>query len=78
VFKPDIWVTYHLYYKAPYLIGPQLNESLGIPYIVAEASHAPKQEIGKWARGHSAPEQAIRLADHIISLNPADKPCVTP
>jgi hypothetical protein len=22
VFKPDIWVTYHLYYKAPYLIGP--------------------------------------------------------
>ena len=76
VFKPDIWVTYHLYYKALYLIGPQLSEFLGIPYIVAEASHAPKREIGRWARGHSAPEQAIRLADHIISLNPADKHCV--
>ena len=77
-YKPDVWVTYHLYYKAPDLIGPQLSQYFGIPYIVAEASHAPKRENGRWARGHSAAEQAIRIADHIISLNPADTPCVVP
>jgi glycosyltransferase involved in cell wall biosynthesis len=76
--KPDIWLTYHLYYKAPDLIGPHLSRFFGIPYLVAEASHAPKREYGPWARGHSAAEQAIRFADHIISLNPADAPCITP
>jgi len=76
--KPEIWVTYHLYYKAPDLIGPAISQFLGIPYVIAEASHAPKRAIGKWANGHSSAEQAIRLADHIVSLNPADTPCITP
>ena len=76
--KPEIWVTYHLYYKAPDLIGPQICDFLNIPYVVAEASHAPKRATGQWASGHTTAEQAIRRADHIISLNPVDTPCITP
>jgi len=77
-FKPDIWLTYHVYYKAPDLLGPIISQFLGILYVIAEASHAPKRAVGKWANGHASAEQAIRRADHIISLNPADTPCITP
>ena len=39
---PDLWFTYHLYYKAPDWLGPAISTALGIPYVVAEASSAPK------------------------------------
>ena len=39
--RPDLWFTYHLYYKAPDWIGPLASRRLGIPYVVAEASVAP-------------------------------------
>src|SRR5437762_107863 len=38
---PQLWLTYHLYYKAPDWFGPAVSKALGIPYVVAEASFAP-------------------------------------
>ena len=38
--RPDLWFTYHLYYKAPDWLGPRVAEALSIPYVVAEASVA--------------------------------------
>ncbi|MCW5699734.1 MAG: glycosyltransferase family 4 protein [Rhodospirillales bacterium] len=70
--RPDLWFTYHLYHKAPDLIGPQVSGALGIPYVVAEASHAAKQEDGPWALGHAAAAEAIASADLLINLNSAD------
>jgi glycosyltransferase involved in cell wall biosynthesis len=75
---PDLWFTYHVYHKAPDWLGPTLSAALGIPYVVAEASFAPKQARGPWAPGHRAAEQAIRQADAVIGLNPADRACVLP
>jgi glycosyltransferase involved in cell wall biosynthesis len=75
---PDLWFTYHLYHKAPDLIGPAAARRLGIPYVVAEASFAPKQERGPWAAGHAAVAAALTQADAIIGLNPADAECVLP
>jgi glycosyltransferase involved in cell wall biosynthesis len=75
---PELWFTYHLYHKAPDWLGPPLSTALGIPYVVAEASFAPKQARGPWAQGHRAAEQAIRRADAVIGLNPADRACVLP
>jgi glycosyltransferase involved in cell wall biosynthesis len=60
--RPDVWLTYHLYYKAPDWLGPQITRALGIPYVVAEPSHAPKRVRGAWALGHRACEQALRHA----------------
>ena len=37
---PDLWFTYHLYYKAPDLIGPGLAAEFSIPYVTAEASYS--------------------------------------
>lgn len=75
---PELWFTYHLYYKAPDWLGPEISAALGIPYVVAEASSAPKRAGGAWALGHRAVEQALHRADLVLALNPADRECVLP
>ena len=60
--RPDLWFTYHLYYKAPDWLGPEVSKTLGIPYVVAEASCAAKRAGGPWAMGHTATVGAIRAA----------------
>src|SRR6202007_3292734 len=75
---PELWFTYHLYHKAPDWLGPQIADVLRIPYVVAEASDAPKQASRRWAPGRLAAERAIRRADAVIGLNPADRECVLP
>ncbi len=64
--RPDLWFTYHLYYKAPDWLGPDVSAELGIPYVVAEASHAPKRAGGAWAIGHAAVGRAIRAANLLL------------
>ncbi len=76
--RPDLWFTYHLYYKAPDWIGPSVAEVLDIPYVVAEASHAPKRAAGPWPHGHHQVEAALRRADLVIGLNGRDRVCVEP
>jgi glycosyltransferase involved in cell wall biosynthesis len=75
---PQLWFTYHLYHKAPDWLGPRVAQALGIPYVVAEASLAAKQAAGPWATGHRAALAAIRQADAVIGLNPADRAGVLP
>lgn len=76
--RPDVWFTYHLYYKAPDWLGPTVSAALGIPYVVAEASDAPKRAAGAWEIGHRAARAAIGHADALICLNPNDIPCLEP
>ena len=71
---PRCWFTYHLYHKAPDWIGPRVSARLGIPYVVAEASYAPKQARGAWRHGHRAVAAALSRADRVIALNPDDVP----
>jgi glycosyltransferase involved in cell wall biosynthesis len=75
---PELWFTYHLYHKAPDWLGPPIADGLGIPYVVAEASDAPRRAFGEWAAGREAARRAIRRADAVIGLNPADRGCVLP
>ncbi len=70
--RPELWFTYHLYYKAPDWLGPLVSEALGIPYVLAEASHAPKRAGGPWAIGHAGAEQALRRAARVFSLSRDD------
>jgi glycosyltransferase involved in cell wall biosynthesis len=46
---PDLWFTYHNYYRAPDLLGPPITAALDIPYVTAEASDAAKRAQGEWA-----------------------------
>jgi glycosyltransferase involved in cell wall biosynthesis len=63
---PDLWFTYHVFYKAPDWLGPYVSAALGIPYVLAEASYAAKRAGGPWAIGHEACGDAIRNADLIL------------
>src|SRR5688500_559065 len=69
---PHLWFSYHVYHKAPDWIGPTVSAALRIPYVVAEASIARKQRDGRWKLGHAAAAAAIRDADEVICINPAD------
>ncbi|HEV8503231.1 MAG TPA: glycosyltransferase family 4 protein [Casimicrobiaceae bacterium] len=73
---PDLWFTYHLHHKAPDWLGPAVCRALDIPYVVAEASIAPRQHDGAWAQGYAASVAAIEAADAVIFVNPHDVPAV--
>ncbi len=75
--RPDLWVTYHLYHKAPDWIGPAVASALDIPYLVVEASHAAKQARGRWSVGYAAATDAIIKADAVIVLNSDDLPGIS-
>lgn len=64
--RPELWFTYHLYYKAPDWIGPRVSQALGILYVVAEASYAAKRAGGPWAVGHIAARDAIQAANLLL------------
>jgi glycosyltransferase involved in cell wall biosynthesis len=59
---PALWFTYHCYWKAPDLIGPRVAAALGVPYVVAEGSRAPRRLQGPWADFARAAEDALDAA----------------
>lgn len=75
--RPVLWFSYHVYFKAPDVIGPLVARRLGIPYVVAEGSRAPKRAKGPWAEGHALAEAALDAADAILILNERDREVLT-
>lgn len=71
--RPDLWFTYHLYYKAPDLIGPAISRALGIPYVVAEASYARKRDATAWRPWQVHVIDAVRHADAILCFTEPDR-----
>lgn len=76
--RPDLWFTYHLYYKAPDWIGPAVADALAIPYAVAEASVAHKRAGGPWDFGHRGTLAALARADLVVGLNSHDAAIARP
>ncbi|WP_207062759.1 glycosyltransferase family 4 protein [Motiliproteus sp. SC1-56] len=74
--RPRLWLTYHLYHKAPDWLGPTVCRTLGIPYVVVEASYAPKQQTGPWRLGLEASLGALHQADAVLCFNPVDRACL--
>ena len=76
--RPQVWFTYHLYYKAPDWLGPRVADALQIPYVVAEASHAPKRNKPPWQFVHQGTERAIARANAVFVINTDDAGCLRP
>ncbi|CAO3431487.1 glycosyltransferase family 4 protein [Azospirillum doebereinerae] len=74
--RPALWLSYHVYYKAPDLIGPAVARSLRIPYVVAEASRARKRLTGPWAGFAEAAEAAIDDAALVLCVSERDRQAV--
>ena len=64
--RPELWFTYHAYYKSPDWLAPEASAALGIPYVIAEASHAAKRAGGPWDVGHQGALAAIRRANLLL------------
>ncbi|MGS4884623.1 glycosyltransferase family 4 protein [Roseibium sp. MB-4] len=77
-YRPDIFLTYHLYHKAPDWIGPVLADRFGIPYAVIEASRARKRRTGPWATGFQGADDALARADGIAALHDWDRDRLLP
>ncbi|WP_350334187.1 glycosyltransferase family 4 protein [Coralliovum pocilloporae] len=69
---PDVWVTYHLYHKAPDWIGPAVSKALGIPYVAIEASRSLKRQNDGWAQWFEDADIGIHHADTLICFHDKD------
>jgi glycosyltransferase involved in cell wall biosynthesis len=76
--RPAAWITYHAYHKSPDWLGPKVRRALNIPYLLIEASFAPKQADGPWALGHLATEAAVRAADLTLAITTVDEAGLAP
>jgi glycosyltransferase involved in cell wall biosynthesis len=74
--RPSLWLSYHVYYKAPDLIGPVIASKLGIPYVVVEATRARKRLTGPWSAFAAAAEAAIEAADLVLCVSARDRQAV--
>ncbi len=68
-----VWFTYHNYYKSPDLIGPIVSKTMGIPYILLEATRAKKRLDGPWAKFAYLAEWACDQADVILYFTQQDR-----
>jgi glycosyltransferase involved in cell wall biosynthesis len=68
----DLWLTYHCYYRKPDWLGPTVSRELDVPYVLVEASHAPRRAQGPTRLGHRAVERALGAADLVLTVNPRD------
>ena len=71
--RPDVWITYHDYYKAPDLLGARIATGLDIPYVIAEASYSARRAHGPWAEWLSAARAGIGAADAIFNFTARDR-----
>jgi glycosyltransferase involved in cell wall biosynthesis len=70
---PDLFFTYHPYYKAPDLLGPRIAQIFGIPYVTAEASYSTRRNVGRWAATQATVADAVSLASANICFTERDR-----
>ncbi|MEP7453771.1 glycosyltransferase family 4 protein [Phyllobacterium sp. SB3] len=61
-YTPDLWFTYHPYYKAPDLLGPNLARMFDLPYITCEASYSKRRDEGGWRNQQTLVVQGVGQA----------------
>ncbi len=71
--KPDLWLSYHSYYKAPDLLGSICSRKLGIPYVIFQGIYSTKQRRRlKTLPGYLLNRNVLQSADHIFTNKHAD------
>jgi glycosyltransferase involved in cell wall biosynthesis len=70
---PDLWFTYHTYYKTPDLLGPAIASRFAIPYVTAEASYARRHDAGGWAANQRLVASAVRQASVNLCFTERDR-----
>jgi len=72
--KPDIWLSYHTYYKAPDLLGPSCSRKMSIPYIVFQGIYSTKRRRKlKTLPGFLLNRRALRAAQLVFTNKKIDE-----
>ena len=67
-FRPQIWLTYHTYYKAPDLLGPAVCRQGRLPYVVFQGSYSTKRKRDWRTRpGYAMNKKALCAARLVLS-----------
>ncbi len=71
--KPDMWLTYHSYYKAPDLLGPAISKELNIPYVIFQGIYSTSVR-RKWQTrpGYHLNTKALLCADKVLTNRHGD------
>jgi glycosyltransferase involved in cell wall biosynthesis len=71
--SPDVWFTYHSYYKAPDLLGPAVSRKLNIPYVIFQGIYSTKQR-RRWKAklGFYLNKNTLCAANHVFSNKSVD------
>ncbi len=65
---PDIWLTYHTYYKSPDVLGPWVSRKLNIPYVIFQGIYSTKpRKSWKTLAGFMLNRKALLQARHVFS-----------
>ncbi len=72
-FNPDIWITYHTYYKSPDIFGPIICDKLNIPYTIYQGVFSTKRrrEFKNWP-GYIFNKHALISAEHVFANKKID------
>ncbi len=71
--KPDIWLSYHSYYKAPDLLGMYCSRKLDIPYVIFQGIYSTKRRKKlKTFPGFILNKKVLLSADHIFTNKKRD------
>ena len=71
--KPDLWLTYHSYYKAPDLIGPTIYQRTKVPYVIFQGIYSSKRKRKlKTLPGYILNKKALLTARHVFTNRKAD------
>lgn len=70
---PDLWLTYHSYYKAPDLLGPHCAKKLAVPYIIFQGIYSTKRRKKLSTKiGFYLNKKVLMGADHIFTNKKRD------
>jgi glycosyltransferase involved in cell wall biosynthesis len=69
-FQPDLWLTYHSYYKSPDIIGPPVCCLEKIPYVLFQPMYSTKRRKTFQGRiGFTLNRLALKAAHHAFTNN---------
>ena len=75
---PDLWFTYHNYYRAPDLLGPAIAAALDIPYVTAEASDSERRAFDEWSAHTAIVRDSLAAGDVHFHFTDRDRQGLEP
>ena len=72
-FRPDLWLTYHSYYKSPDVVGPWLSRLHHIPYVLFQPMYGTRRrKVRRTRPGSYLNRVALAACRHAFTNNRDD------